>query len=311
MTTATVFERLSVLADATRGRLLLLLERHELTVGELCAVTQLPQSTVSRHLKILADEGWVVSRADGTSRYYRRSSKLDAGRQALWQVVREQARGSAAAAQDEARAASVLARRRTKAQEFFATAAGRWDGMRAELFGESPELVALLGLLDADTVVGDLGCGTGQLAASFAPHVGRVIGIDRSEPMLEAARARLEGEPNVELRQGELELLPLDDGELDLAVLFLVLHYVSDPAEAIGEAARVLKPGGRLLIVDMLKHEREEYREQMGHVWLGFEPEQLVEWLEGANFTSPRCLPLKPSPSTKGPMLLVGQGKRA
>ncbi|MGH7481574.1 MAG: ArsR/SmtB family transcription factor, partial [Longimicrobiales bacterium] len=261
-----VFDRLSVLADATRGRLLLLLARHELTVGELCAAVQLPQSTVSRHLRILSEEGWLVSRAEGTSRYYRLAPGLDASRRRLWQVVAEEAGDTVEAAQDEARAGSVLARRQRKSEEFFATAAGRWDGMRAELFGERAELLALLGLLDQDAVVGDLGCGTGQLAAAYAPFVGRVIGVDRSREMLKAARRRLADVRNVELRRGELEALPLDDASLDVALLFLVLHYVPEPPAALAEAARVLRPGGRLLVVDMATHGREEYREQMGHV---------------------------------------------
>ncbi len=118
--------------------------------------------------------------------------------------------------------------------------------------------------------MGDLGCGTGALLSTLAPHVARVIGVDASDEMLAAARARTAGLDNVELRRGTLEALPIDDATLDAATMMLVLHHLPSPALALAEAARVLKPGGRLLVVDMAPHEREEYRQQMGHVWLGF-----------------------------------------
>src|SRR5919199_6338629 len=227
-----IFEDLTALADATRSRLLLVLDRHELTVSELCAVLQLPQSTVSRHLRVLADEGWVVSRAEGTSRQYRVAAPLEPPARRLWQLVREQLAEGADASRDAERLRSVVAERRRKSQEFFSTAAGQWDALRAELFGRRVELSALLGLLDDEWVVGDLGCGTGQLAESLAPFVRRVVAVDASRAMLAAARRRLAHAPNVELRLGELEALPAEDGELDAAVLFLVLHYVVDPPRA-------------------------------------------------------------------------------
>ncbi|HEX7051751.1 MAG TPA: metalloregulator ArsR/SmtB family transcription factor, partial [Longimicrobiales bacterium] len=180
-----VFGRLSTLADATRTRVLLLLERHELTVGELCDVLQLPQSTVSRHLKVLSDQGWVVARPEGTSRCYRvLLDRLDPSARRLWRVVREQTAGLARAEQDARRVPGVLARRRTKSQEFFSSVAGQWDRLRAELFGRRAELLGLLGLLDGEWTVGDLGCGTGQAAESLAPFVRRVVAVDDSEAML-------------------------------------------------------------------------------------------------------------------------------
>ncbi len=315
---ATVFDRLNALADATRSRLLLVLERHELTVGELCAVLQLPQSTISRHLKVLGDEGWVVSRADGTSRRYRMAADLDEGARALWRAVRGQAAAAVAAEEDAARVRSVLAERgatggRSRSREFFSTAAGHWDALRAELYGERPDLAALPALLDPAWTVGDLGCGTGQLAASLAPFVRRVLAVDESEAMLAAARARLAAleEPGrVELRPGPLEELPIADGELDAAVLSLVLQYVSDPAAVLAEAARALRPGGRVLILDLMPHAREEYRERMGHLWQGFGAEQVTGWLAEAGFTAARYVPVPPDPRAKGPRLFVATGDR-
>lgn len=302
-----LFDRLSALADPIRSRLLLLLERHELTVSELRAVLQLPQSTVSRHLKVLADAGWLSSREDGTSNRYRLDGRaLDAGARRLWTSVRDEAEGLPAAARDLQRVKGVLADRHTRSQEFFASSAAQWDRVRAELFGARTELFALVGLLDADAVVGDLGCGTGQLAEVMAPFVRQVIAVDESAAMLRAARSRLGALPNVELRTGSVEALPIDDGALDVAVLSLVLHFVTDPPAVLAGIRRALKPrGGRLLLVDMLPHDRAEYRQTMGHVWLGFDAEQVTRWGEEAGFRTVRHHPLPAAPQVKGPTLFA------
>jgi ArsR family transcriptional regulator len=311
ISTPAIFDRMSALADATRSRLLLVLERHELTVGELCQVLQLPQSTVSRHLKLLGDEGWVSARAEGTSRRYRMpADRLDAHARQLWHLVRREVAELAGAAQDVERLRSVLAQRSTRSREFFSSAAGEWDRLRADLFGRRADLLGLLGLMDESWTLGDLGCGTGQMAASLAPFVARVIAVDASPAMLHAARARLDGVPNVEVREGELESLPIEPATLDAAVAFLVLHYVAEPADALAQAARALKPGGRLLVVDMMPHDREEYRQAMGHVWQGFEAERLGGWMADAGLTGFRYVPLPPDPAAKGPTLFAGSARR-
>jgi ArsR family transcriptional regulator len=297
---------MSALAEPTRCRMLLLLERHELTVGELCAVLQMPQSSVSRHLKTLADDGWVTSRRDGTSRFYNMPVEdLDPGASSLWPLIRDQVAATASAAQDSRRLKGVLARRRVTSERFFATAAGQWDRLREELFGDTFYLWAVLGLIDTRLVVGDLGCGTGQLATTVAPHVERVIAVDASADMLEAARQRLGESANVDLRKGELEALPIADAELDAAMLSLVLHYSPDPARALAEVARVLRPGGRALVVDMLPHDREEYQQQMGHVWLGFSERQITRFLSGAGFRDARVRALPADPDSRGPALFA------
>jgi Methylase involved in ubiquinone/menaquinone biosynthesis len=305
------FDRLTALADPTRSRLLLLLDRHELTVGELCSALQLPQSTVSRHLKTLSDEGWVTARAEGTSRRYTMpGTALDPGARRLWQLVREQVGATPSARQDLGRAERVLHERRTTSQAFFSTRAGQWDRVRAELYGAGADVLPLGALLDPAWLVGDLGCGSGQTSAALAPHVARVIAIDESSAMLGAARKRLASHENVELRGGRLEDLPVDSGLLDAAVLSLVLHFVVDPSIVLAEAARILKPGAPLLIVDMLPHEREEYRVTMGHLWLGFDEGQLAGWLEAAGFAPPRIVPLPPDPQAKGPSLFTARATR-
>ena len=306
-----ILDHMSALADPTRCRLLLLLEKHELTVSELCAVLQSPQSSVSRHLKTLADDDWVSSRRDGTSRFYSMPlDDLDSGASRLWPLIREQVATTAAAGQDDRRLHSVLARRREKSQEFFATAAGDWDRLRSDLFGDTFYLWAVLGLIDPTLVAGDLGCGTGQLTETIAPYVRQVIAVDDSAEMLDAARRRVGERPNVVIRRGDLEALPLEAGELDCAMLALVLHYSPDPAMALAEVARVVKPGGRLLVVDMLPHQREEYQQQMGHVWLGFSEKQMSRFLTGAGFDDVRIRKLPADPDARGPGLFAAVGTR-
>lgn len=311
---AVVFDRLGTLADPTRSRILQSLEGTELTVGELCAVMQLPQSTVSRHLKILSDESWVSARDSGASRFYMLApAKLDPFAKRLWQVVREQVSTSAAAQQDARRRESVLAARRVKMQSFFRGAAGSWDEMRAELIGARTDLLALLDLLDADWTVGDLGCGTGQLSAALAPAVRRVVAVDESGAMLTAARRRLAAFDNVDVRSGSVESIPVDDGELDVALLFMVAHFVVEPRQVFAEVRRALAPGGRMLVLDLTSHEREEYSLQMGHVWQGFSEEQLRSWAADAGLGVTRYRVLPADPKAKGPALfsMVAQkGKR-
>ena len=306
-----ILDHLASLADTTRSRILLLLDRDELTVSELCTVMQLPQSTVSRHLKALADAGWVTGRADGTSNVYAMTrDDLDPAARRLWLLVREQVAPTAAAAQDQRRLRATLAVRRTKSQEFFSSSVGQWDRLRDDLFGDRFHFAALAAFAGQDWTVVDLGCGTGQVSAAIAPFVKRVIGVDESAAMLQAAKKRLNGVDNVELRRGELEALPMDDARADAAMLMLVLHHVPEPQHAIAEVARVLKPGGRVVVVDMLPHDRESYRQQMGHVWLGFSDEQIERMLGEGGFDKVRVVPLPPDQKAKGPALFVATAEK-
>jgi ubiquinone/menaquinone biosynthesis C-methylase UbiE/DNA-binding HxlR family transcriptional regulator len=306
-----ILDHLSALGDETRTRILALLERSELTVSELCDAIQLPQPTVSRHLRTLADDGWVVSRAEGRNRHYRVSPLLDGASLELWRIVRDDLQKHAVYTADAERARGVMAERHRRAATFFAGVADRWDDLRVQLFGSRAELLPLFALLDGRWTVGDLGCGTGALAALLAPFVHRIIGVDRSDAMLAAARRRLEGIDNVELRAGDLENLPVADGELDLAVLSLVLHYVADPRDVLEEAHRALGPGGRVLLVEMRSHERgAEYAEEMGHVWPGFDPGRMTQWLLEAGFQAVQARPIPPDPAARGPLVFVATGTR-
>lgn len=308
---APIFDHLSVLGDPVRCRVVRLLEEQELTVSELCEVLQMPQSSVSRHLKLLADDGWLSSRKEGTSRLYSvPADALDAAARRLWPILREQLSTLPSAGHDTRRLGEILARRRERSQEFFATAAGQWDRVREDLFGAVFHLYALLPLLPPDAVVGDLGCGTGQVAAALAPWVKRVVAVDGSEDMLAAARERLGSLRNVSVKSGNLETLPVADADLDVAMLSLVLHHVPDPGRALAEVARVVKPGGRVLVVDMLPHDRAEYRQGMGHVWLGFSGKQVGKLLHAAGFGDVRVGPLPVDRAAKGPALFVAVATR-
>jgi ubiquinone/menaquinone biosynthesis C-methylase UbiE len=298
------------LGDRTRLRLLRLLERHELGVVELCDILQLPQSTVSRHLKVLAEQGWVGSRRSGTTRLYRTIlDELEPPARKLWLVSREQIDHWATVRQDELRLVRRLRHRDTDTQAFFASTAGKWDQLRRELYGESFTTSAMLALLPREFVVADLGCGTGQVASQLARHVDRVIGIDSSSAMLKAARKRLAEHENVELLRGELNALPLEDASCDAALLLLVLTYVPDIDLVLAEARRILKPGGKLVVVDLLPHDREDFRREMGQQHGGFEPASIVRSLTRAELAQVTCDALAPEPDAKGPALFLATAR--
>jgi ArsR family transcriptional regulator len=280
-------------------------------VAELCDALALPQSTVSRHLKTLGDAGWVAARRDGASRYYGLTvDRLPEASQRLWELVRVDVAASLEAGHDRRRLQPVLDRRRVGSVQFFSTAAGQWDDLRAELFGATSDLRILPALLPSTAVVGDLGCGSGRIAAALAPFVASVIAVDASSEMLSVARERLAGQSNVHLHEGSLESLPIESGTLDLALVVHVLHHVPEPALALAEAARVLKPGGRLVVADVLPHARTEYRRTMGHIWLGFDRAAIEDAFADAGLTTGLWHELAIEAGAKGPGLFVATATR-
>ena len=302
---------MDALADPTRLRLLRLLERHELGVVELCDVLQLPQSTVSRHLKVLLDGQWLRSRKQATTNLYRMStSELNPPARKLWNLAREQTDDWPTVQQDALRLARRLRQRQRDSQHFFAGTAGRWDKLRRELYGEHFTTEAMLALIPRDHVVADLGCGTGHLAAQLAPRVARVIGIDNSTAMLNAARKRTRDLPNVDLRQGDLESLPVDSATCDAALLILVLTYAPDPAAVLREMSRILKPHGTAVIVDLLPHARDDFRRQMEQQHMGFDEKEIRQMLASAGMKESALRPLAPEPQAKGPALFLATARR-
>lgn len=272
------------LADATRLRILALLRSMELSVGELAQVLGQSQPRVSRHVKILCDAGLAERRKEGSWVFVALGNRervtpvlaaLDswaAGETDHWAVA------------DSARLAAVRADRAASAAEWFEAHAAEWDAIRSLHVAEE-EIEAAMARVLGDAPIGrmiDIGTGTGRMLELFAPRADSALGIDRSSEMLRLARAKLAGVTNTELRQADLYALPMADADADLAVIHHVLHFAQQPGAAIGEAARVLSPGGRLLIVDFASHDREDLRSRDAHTRLGFSDEQLLGWFEAA-----------------------------
>lgn len=302
---------LALLGDPARVRLLRLLSIEELGVGELSRIVQLPQSTVSRHLKTLLDGEWILRRAEGTTSLYRLATSLPQPALELWSLTRARFDAAPAVLDDDHRLAVVLAERSADAKAFFGRIGGEWSTVRRELFGDRFNDEALLSLLSPDLVVADLGCGTGEAAERLAPLVRRVIAVDREPAMLAAARKRLAAYANVEFRQGDLLELPLGTGEVDAAVMALVLHHAAAPKEAIAEAGRALRTGGGLLIVDMVAHDRESWRHTMGHRHLGFAEGEIEQWNGAGGMKLRRVRRLRPESTAKGPGLFAALMQRS
>lgn len=297
------------LADPTRLRLLRLLERHELGVGDLCEILQMPQSTVSRHLKVLSDQGWCRNQRQGTSNLYRMTlDDLSPAVRKLWLLTREQTDNWPTLHQDQLRLERCLREKQSKSQAFFASTAGQWDKLRAELYGQTFDLGAQLALLPSGWTIADLGCGAGAVMLSLSRYVHQVIGVDQSGAMLKAARKTLDGITNVELRRGDLDNVPIDDGTCDGALCILVLAYLPEPQKTLREMARILKPGGKAVIVDLLPHGREDFKHQLGHHCMGFEPARMTDMLAGAGLGQSVVTPLPPEPDAKGPALFLATG---
>lgn len=275
------------LSDATRLRILQLVRRMELSVGELAQVLGQSQPRVSRHVKILCDAGLLARRKEGSWVFVALgrpdavgpiAAALDGwtGESDHWAVA------------DAARLQAVRADRAAAAVAWFEARAGEWDAIRSLHVAESEVEVAMQAVL-GDGRLGmlvDIGTGTGRMLELFGGQADSALGIDRSSEMLRLARAKLQD--RAELRQADLYALPLADGAADVAILHHVLHFAEDPAAAIVEAGRALGPGGRLLIADFDAHDREELRQRDAHVRLGFDDAQVASWFGAAGLASTR-----------------------
>jgi ArsR family transcriptional regulator len=308
---APLLARLGSLADPARLRLLALLERAELSVGELAGIVQLPQSSVSRHLKLLGEQGWVISRSERTANLYALADgELPEPARALWALARAEIARWPALEHDRLRLERRLAERAAGGRGFFAGVAAEWQTLRAEIYGRAFGEAALAALLPREWTVADLACGAGDLTLRLAPRVAKVIAVDASRAMLAAARRRAKGRTNVEFRRGDLAALPIPDGSCDAALLVLALTHVADPAAALAEMARILGPGGRAVVVDLLRHDRDDFRRRMGQLRNGFAAEELSALLGGAGFGAVDCAPLPPEAEAKGPALLLASAEK-
>lgn len=279
--------RLKVFADATRVRLLALLESEELTVAELSAITKLAQPRVSTHLAKLKEAGLVRDRRAGVSAYYRfDEGALDSAQHALWQSI-SHGSDDPLLQQDAARVPSVLAMRAAD-QNWADSVAG--DMERHYSPGRTWEALARSALpLLAPGDVLDIASGDGVLAELLAPHAQRYVCVDSSARVVAAASERLRRFANVQVRQGDMHALPFDAESFDLVVLMHALTYADRPAQAVVEAARVLRPGGRLLLSSLARHGHRSVVEAYGHVNLGFSDKELCRFADAAGLRIASC----------------------
>lgn len=285
MPLAALHKTLKTLADPTRVRLLALLDQEELAVQELTRILDLAQSTVSRHLGVLREAGLVQDRREGTRIYYRASKGPRRELEEIWRLVESELRTDPIAARDRAALQSVLRARAVRTRRWFEAVGPEWDGLRRVFHDDTQRARAIARLVPRGLRVADIGTGTGILAQELAAAGLRVVAIDISERMLRAARRHAAGV--VELVQAEAESLPLADAVLDAAFAHMVLHSVASPAEAIREMARVVRAGGKVVMVDFVRHDREWMKERTGAQWLGFEPAQVRGWLLAAGLDRP------------------------
>lgn len=280
MSAVTLFKALS---DETRMRLLNLSIHHELNVNEFVAVTGMGQSRISRHLRILTDSGLLTLRRDGLWSFYAAATEGEGA--GFIRSIKYLLDLNESFHRDLKQAERQVAERSRKTARFFDAVAEDWERLKREIIGETDlDLKILEALPSVDTVV-DLGCGTGDLLPVLKQRAVRVIGVEKSARMLEEARKHFDAaRDRIEIRIGELEHLPLGDGEADAAVTSMVLHHLPEPLRAFQEAFRVLSPGGRFVIIDLFPHGNESMRERFGDFWLGLSPTLLSRRLRESGF---------------------------
>ncbi|PIE61278.1 MAG: ArsR family transcriptional regulator [Desulfobacterales bacterium] len=291
-----VIKQFKALSDPTRLRLVNILDRYELNVNEIVSVVEMIQSGVSRHLRILLDAGLLTARKDGSYIYYTAAQDHDA--RAMIELACRRVADDPLFSADLHRADLCLVLRKARAKRFFKTVAPQWDRLKQEVLGnfdlnglfeahlKSRVVASSMGVRrEKDGVVADLGCGTGEmLSRCLDLGLKTLIGVDASPEMLEQARLRLPERPDLELRLGELENLPMRDREVNAVVMSMVLYHIGEPAKSILEVYRVLSPGGWFLLADFLQHPNAQIKEIIGGSWLGFTRSQIQAWLSAAGF---------------------------
>lgn len=282
---ATTLKLLRALSDPTRLRIIALLEREELSVNELQEITRMGQSRISTHLGLLQEAALVQSRREGKRTFYKLQPVENGVALEFIQLANRGAKELPEHGADQVNLKRVLARRNEQAQVYFNQVAGRFDrsygpGRSWEAFGH-----LLLRILPP-LVVADLGSGEGLLSELLARRAKKVIAVDNSEKMVAfgAKKAKKNGLKNLEFRLGDLENPPIEPNSVDLVILSQALHHAADPAKAINSTHRILRPGGQLMILDLMRHNFERAHELYGDRWPGFAESDLHCWLEEAGF---------------------------
>lgn len=312
-----LLEMLKAGADPTRAKIICLCGQAELSVSELTRILGQSQPRVSRHLKILVDAGLLDRYREGQFAFFRLAARgLPA--EVAGQIARWADASPVALEPELAALRQVLARRTDVAADYFASNAAQWDHIRRLHIADDQVEQAILERLGdgpLDLLV-DLGTGTGRMIELAGPRARRVVGIDLSRDMLAVARGNLlkaqdlsGGLPfNWQVRQGDLHRLPLGDGIADTAIMHHVLHFLEDPSAALFEAGRILRPGGRLILVDFARHDIEALRSEHAHTWLGFAKAEVSGWLQEAGFTDIETGQLPGSPLTITIWQALGSG---
>ena len=291
----TLLTALKAAAEPTRLRLLVLCAHSDLTVSELTQILGQSQPRVSRHLKLLCDAGLLERQREGAWAYFR-LAPAGAGGELARTLVDEVPPDDPALALDLERLEAILEARAKRAADYFRRNASKWDEIRTLYIDDEEVERRLLKLFPAGEVQDllDIGTGTGRIVEILAPRVGRAVGIDLSHEMLLVARSKLERAKlrNCLVRQGDMYQLPLSSGSFDAVTIHQVLHYAEAPAEVIREAGRVLRPGGRLIVVDFADHQLDSLRSEHAHRWLGFRNRDVAEWFAAAGLQARRPLSL-------------------
>lgn len=280
-----MLQTLKALADPNRLRLLAVLARGEFTVQELTSILATGQSRISHHLKILSAAGLVTVKRQGTWAYYR-LHKGNALLEELWPALEKGLDQLDHAASDRRRLLDVLEARRRRSQDFFDAHARQWDLLARQVLPMADYQSLLLRRLSPCGVLLEVGAGTGGLLAALRQKAERVLVVDHSPAMLEEALARAKAEQleGIDFRLGDMSHLPLIDEEAHWALLNMVLHHAAQPRVVLCELFRVLENGGGLVIADLQRHDQEWVREKMADQWLGFDAQELEEWLTAAGF---------------------------
>lgn len=279
---------LKALADPLRLRILAAVAKDELTVGEVQEVVASIQSSVSRNLAILREAGFVQDRKEGTSVYFSSRANMPEPARELFKSLETRLDDIPEVKKDRARLEETRRRRLQRSQSYFESLAGDWERIRRSYFDDRLTSLAIEKLLPRDLILADVGCGTGSLTFELARFSRKVIGIDLSQEMLRRARAGAKERElrNVEFRHGDALKLPVASASVDATFCIMVLHFLPDPQGAIAGLCRITRPGGSVIVVDLVGHNQKWMREQMAHHWLGFERDSMEKWFYDAGAES-------------------------